>query len=107
MTGNEFNAIVQLNAYGASDREIAEETGIPVNTVRWVRRYYGLCYNKGHKPPSRYYTVWNAKTDELIACGTAEECATVMGRSIADFHTMVSRVRSGKNKKFVVLVEDL
>ena len=107
MTINELNAIVRLNAEGKSDREVAEETGIPVKTVRWARRYYKLRYNKGHKPPLKYYTVWNMKTDEMVASGTAQECAAIMGRSIADFYTMVMRVRKGKNRKFAVQVEDL
>ena len=49
-----------------------------------------------------YYAVYLKKTDELICSGTSEECAAAMGRSVASFYSMVSRVRNGKNQKYEV-----
>ena len=106
MTIRELNAIKRLNAEGKSDQQIAEELGMKASQVRQARYYYKLPFNKAEREPFRYYTVWNAKTDELVADGTAAECAAIMGRSRTDFYTMVSRVKRGINKKYVVLVEN-
>lgn len=54
---------------------------------------------------SFYYAVYLRKNDMLIASGTARQCATAMGRSKNSFHCMVSRVESGKNKKFEIYKE--
>ena len=52
-----------------------------------------------------YYTVWRAKTEEVAASGTAEECARTLGRSRSSFYCLVSRVRSGKLRKWLVYAE--
>lgn len=52
-----------------------------------------------------YYTVWRAKTEEVAAAGTAEECARTLGRSRSSFYCLVSRVRSGKLRKWLVYAE--
>ena len=49
-----------------------------------------------------FYIVYLAKDDSIVATGNAEECARQMGRSVNSFHCLVSRVRSGKNKKFEI-----
>ena len=52
-----------------------------------------------------YYTVWRAKTEEVAAAGTAEECARALERSRSSFYCLVSRVRSGKLRKWLVYAE--
>ena len=37
-----------------------------------------------------YYTVYLAETDEIVAFGSASECAKQMGKSILGFHSLVS-----------------
>lgn len=55
----------------------------------------------------KYYTVWSRKTDEVLACGTSEECAKMLGMSSsASFRCMVSRSAKGRNKRYVVLKEN-
>ena len=49
-----------------------------------------------------FYIVYLAKDDSIVATGNAEECARQMGRSVNSFHCLVSRVRTGKNKKFEI-----
>lgn len=49
-----------------------------------------------------FYIVYLAADDSIVATGNAEECARQMGRSVNSFHCLVSRVRSGKNKKFEI-----
>ena len=55
----------------------------------------------------KYYTVYLSATDELIACGTAKECAKKMELTIESFYCAVGRVRAGKRKKHIVVEEDL
>ena len=52
-----------------------------------------------------YYTVYNAKTDEVVACGTARECAKQMKRSLSSFYCTISRNRSGKHHKYSVVID--
>lgn len=54
-----------------------------------------------------YYTVHLNKTDEMIAFGTAKECAAMMGMGIWSFYNTVSRCRMGKNKKYSIVTEAL
>lgn len=53
-----------------------------------------------------YYTVYDKKTDEIIASGNARECANQMHRSVESFYCTVSRNRRGIYSKYVVVVED-
>lgn len=52
-----------------------------------------------------WYTVWNAKTDEILAFGDGPTCAKMMGIKYPSFLTIVSRVVKGKNKNLVVQKE--
>lgn len=52
-----------------------------------------------------YYTVYERKTDKLIAFGTAKECAEQMKRSVASFYCTVSRNRLGKHHKYVIVID--
>ncbi len=55
----------------------------------------------------KYYTVYDANTDELITHGTAKECAEKMNLTIESFYCAVGRARSGKRKKYTVVEEDV
>lgn len=57
--------------------------------------------------PSVWYTVYEACCDRLIVIGYARECAAYMGCSVNGFQSIVSKVKSGKNKAYCVVVEDL
>lgn len=52
----------------------------------------------------KYYTIYSRKTEEIIAQGTAKECACQL--NLKDFHNMVNRVRKGRSKKYEVLTEN-
>lgn len=52
-----------------------------------------------------YYTVYDAKTDVIVASGTAVECAKTMDRSLASFYCTVSRNRSGKHHKYSIVID--
>lgn len=56
-----------------------------------------------YKKVKRKYKIFNVKSGELIASGTAEECASLMNySSIHTFYGMVSKVESGQIKKCIV-----
>ena len=54
-----------------------------------------------------YYTVYNAKTDDVVASGTEVECAKAMHRSLASFYCTVSRNRSGKHHKYSIVIDSI
>ncbi len=51
-----------------------------------------------------YYTLYN-KNDEVIAVGTAHECAKKLAMSTQYFYCMVGRVRNGTNQKYKIVSE--
>lgn len=53
-----------------------------------------------------YYTVYLAKTDEVVAYGTSAECAKQMGKNINGFHSLVSKNRSGKHYKYIIVFDN-
>ena len=61
----------------------------------------------GRRKSSTWYTVYEAYRDMLVVIGTSSECAAFMGCSINAFHCLVSHVKTGKNKAYCVVVEDL
>lgn len=55
-----------------------------------------------------YYTVYDARTDNVLAFGNAVQCAAMLGCANSQtFHAIVSKVQHGKHKKYSVVVEDL
>lgn len=55
----------------------------------------------------KYYTVYLNSTDEIVAAGTARECAKKMNRSVESFYCSVGRTRSGKHKKYTIIEENM
>ncbi len=55
----------------------------------------------------KYYTVYRNGTDEVVAFGSAKECAAKRGITLDSFHSFVSNTRSGRTKTYTVIVEDL
>lgn len=55
----------------------------------------------------KYYTVYLKKSDEIVAFGTSEECASQLGfRNRSTFHNIASLSRKGKRKKYEIIVDD-
>lgn len=62
---------------------------------------------RGKRPPCRWYTVYDRKTDTLLTAGTAEDCSAALGfKNTASFYQMLSRTRNGKAYKYRICVED-
>ena len=54
-----------------------------------------------------YYTVYDAKTDKVMASGNAIECAEALQMGLISFYGMVTRVRKGETKRYAVVVDNL
>lgn len=52
-----------------------------------------------------YYTIYLRKNDEIVASGTAKECARQMGKKPKDILYIASNSKYGRNNKYDVLVE--
>ena len=53
----------------------------------------------------KYYTVYDNKTDRVVAFGRAEECTQMLGlKSVACFYSIVSK--SHRRKKYSVVVTE-
>ena len=59
----------------------------------------------GAKP--KFYMVYLAKNDSIVAVGTAEECAKQLGlRSVKVFYDIVGKTRKGKLSRYEIVIED-
>ena len=58
--------------------------------------------NTKYKCEPTYYTVYLSETDEVVASGYAEECAEQLKMTPHSFYSMISRVKSGANRKYEV-----
>ena len=93
----------------------ATATGLHVETLRSMatnprniyitsaRRKYAVTREPGREEPlynSKYYSVYDKKTDELAACGTSKECAKTLGWKSPDiFHNIMAREkRTGRTR---------
>lgn len=52
-----------------------------------------------------YYTVYLNTTDEVVAAGTAKECAEQLGKSLGCFYSLVSKSKKKLRKKYTVYTE--
>lgn len=53
-----------------------------------------------------YYTVYDIRTDEVLAQGTSRECARALGfSSMKCFRTMVSRAKAGRSARYAVVTD--
>ena len=56
----------------------------------------------------KYYTVYLNKTDEIVAFGTAKECAEKLHLADVEvFYATVSKNKSGILKKYTVVVDEM
>lgn len=63
-----------------------------------------------NKPPSNalWYGIYDARTDQPLAFGTAEEVARQMGYKRVNYlHQMIRKVRNGLCKRYEIYTEPL
>ena len=62
---------------------------------------------KGTGKPRKYYTVYLRKTDEIIAFGTAEACASQLGlKNKRIFQDIVSKTKRGFANRYEFIVDE-
>lgn len=54
-----------------------------------------------------WYTIYDAATDDLLAIGFARDCGRILGISTGSVNSLISRVKTGKNKKYTIVRENL
>ena len=94
---------------GKNYTEIARALGLSVKTVwRWCHEYDRPARPQmtGNRPQKLYYVYLRA-TDQLVAVGSARECADRMGINLLSFYSAVSRTNQGKNKKYEFYQEEM
>lgn len=54
----------------------------------------------------KYYAIYDARTDELLAEGNSRECREILGCSSMDtFYALVNRAKRGSNKRYKVVIK--
>lgn len=54
-----------------------------------------------------WYTVYDARSDEVLAIGTGRECAQVLGVTSSAFYCSLSRMNAGRKCYLTILAEEL
>lgn len=49
-----------------------------------------------------YYTIYDRKTETVVAFGTSKECTQMLKCSSSYFYCLVNRNRNGRNKKYLI-----
>ena len=87
-------------------KQVAEVLGESPRTIdAYMRRIRNGTFCTKVYPNLKYYALYLRKTDELVCCGSAKECANELGIAIHSFYGMVHKILSGKIKKWDVYVE--
>ena len=55
----------------------------------------------------KWYTAYLHKTEEILACGTAQQVADALGMKLGSFYTAVTRSRTWENSKYDFVIEDI
>ena len=83
-------AAIYTKIYSLSDKSQK-----PIDNVKPVKEStVGTCI---------IYTLWDNKTDDIVANGTAEECAKNMDMSLTTFYSTVSRASHNQIQKYSVV----
>lgn len=64
-----------------------------------------MSYN--YKVYNWYYTFYLSQNDEVYCSGTKQEVLEKLSIKENNFHSTISKIKVGKNKRFVVVVEDI
>ena len=110
ITTGQLNEIRRRNADGENDAAIADAMGLKPELVNKYRNEMGLPVRRMKRPYKKQhtYTVYNAKTDQLLAFGTVDQCVAMLGYSnYTHFYSIVSKVAKGVLKKYEILVEEV
>lgn len=98
MTTLQLRELKRLAELGKNGVEIGAAIGMnPKAVYPWLKKL-------GIKPPGNYgpghravYAVYNER-DELLACGTSDECAKAMGCRVQTIYRGAMKTRKGEGK---------
>lgn len=97
----------ELYDQGMTDSAIANACNIPKYTVSHWRNSNGLPSmnrGKGRRPGTGYdYMIYLNKTDELLACGSSQQCADILGVSLESFYKKINRALRNETQKYTVV----
>lgn len=93
----------QIAKFIAVCREYKEKYGhMPAYLVRqWIKEHKRM-----RDPDSIRYRVYLRDTGELVADGSAYHCAKAMNLSLNGWYGVLSKTRSGRSNKWVIMVDD-
>lgn len=98
------DVVVEMRRQGATVTQIAQHFGVSISNISRM-----LCRNgfpMRAKKCNAFYTVYLAATDEVVACGTAKECAERLGYANAmSFCSVISQTKAGRHKKYIFVVD--
>ena len=98
------NVAVAMWQQGATLREIVEVLGTSTSNISHLLRRCG--FETRGRTVRAYYTVYLAATDEIVASGTACECAEQLGLANAgSFRSIMSHTKAGRHGKYVFCVD--
>lgn len=55
----------------------------------------------------KWYTAYLHRTEEILACGTAQQVAEALGMKMGSFYTAISRSRTWKNRRYDFVIEEI
>lgn len=93
----------QIVKFIAVCREYREKYGqMPAHLARqWIKEHQRM-----REPDSIRYRVYLRATGELVADGSAYQCAKAMNLSLNGWYGVLSKTRSGRSNKWVIMVDD-
>jgi hypothetical protein len=87
-------------------KDVAAVIGASRGTVaEYMRRFRDGRFERKQYPPQKYYALYRRKTDELVCCGSAAECAEQLGITKRLFYARAHKAATGKIKKWDVYIE--
>lgn len=86
---------------GKTRKQIAKELGVHLNTItNYVKGKWKI------RPPNyKFYTIYD-RHDNIVAAGTASECARQLGMTINSFRSTLSKIRHGQRSTYEFVVDD-
>lgn len=108
VTTLEERRFLELYNLGLTDREVGKRVGRPNSTIACWRKRNDLPPNGEYiGRPHKLYTIYKKNSDELLAFGSAKECADRLGMKIDSFYSAVTRARKGQREKYNIFVEEV
>lgn len=102
-TQEQVDEIVRLLKEGHNDADVAERLQLRKPTVTYWRRKLGLPpFRLFRDEKKKQYEVYNGKTAEFIARGTANKCAEAIGVTLGHFYAIRKMFEEGGYQKYEV-----